>query len=179
MYLHETHVITNKVRQENEVRKALNKVVPQVIEQLRPFTGQKILKADESMVKKFTDKIGFLPGLRAKIKIKPLEGMEHASISCLYVVCSRYSMRLEISVSFQISDHGCTYAKKTVYIGDIKNSFLSDAGNGTLEKVCEYIPYTMLSVAGQWQKYQQAYKAHEKAEKAQSNVDHCLRDLLK
>lgn len=179
MYKQEKHVITNKVHQENQIRKVLNKVLPDIVKALKPFIGCKILKADEELVKKFTDKVDYLRDLRDKIKIVPLPGQTHAKLQCLYVTASRYSIRVQVSASFQISDHGCIYAEGTVYIGDIQNSLFSKAGDGNLQKINEYTSQKMLSAAGEFQKYESAYKAAEKAESSKDKMFYGLRDLLK
>lgn len=179
MFLHKKSVVANKVHCENETRKVLNKIAPLVVEQLRQFDGLKIIKADCELVKKFSDKIGFLQEMRDKTKVKPLEGHKHASLHCVYVTCTRYSIRLEISLSFQCSEHGCEYSKGTVYVGDIKNSLMGDYGDGTLEKVHEYEPRKVLSVPTQWKKYEQAAKAKEKAEYAVTTMWYGLRDLVR
>ena len=178
MYLHEKAVITSKIHQENEIRKVLNKVVPMVLAELEPFVGQKILKADENLVKKFMDKVGFLVSLRDSIKIKPIEGKKYANLHCLYVTATKYSIRIQVSASFNTSDHGCTYHEGTTYIGDIKNNLMRDDGNDTLEKVHKFTHLPKLSAAGEYQKYIRAKKAKDAASKARDKMWYGLRAFV-
>jgi hypothetical protein len=179
LYLRERQLLNAKVRKVNEVRKVLNEYTPQVIEQLKPFIGQKIIKADEYLVKKFSDKVKFLVGLRDTVKIKPLVGFDRASISNIYVNTTKYSIQLKISVSFQDSDHSCSYQDDVIYIGDIKQSWSDGAENGSLETVHEFTPLPMLSAAQEWKKYVKAAKAKEALEQATDAMFYGLREWVR
>jgi hypothetical protein len=178
MYLHEKQSLKNVIHRENEVRRVLNEVAPLLIEPLRDFVGQKIIKADESIVKKYDDKIGFLVSMRDNIKIKPMDEFEHASISSIYVVSNRYNMRVEVSISFQDSEHTCCYAKGNVYIGDVRNSLMGKAGDGDLEKVHDFTPLEKLSAAQEWKKYEKAANAKDAMETAKDAMWYGLRSWV-
>lgn len=179
MYLRERQALNNKIHKVNQVRKVLNKYVPLVLNELRPFIGQKIIKADDYTVKKFSDKTGFLVDARKYFKIKPIEGFDRASISNIYVNTTKYSIQVKVSVSFQDSDHSCNYEDKVIYIGDIKQSFSNVFDNGTLEKVNEFTPLPMLSAAQEWKKYVKAAKAKEALENATTAMYHGLREWVR
>jgi hypothetical protein len=178
MYLHEKQQLKNKVHQENEVRKVINQVAPLVADELKSFVGVKFLKADDYPVKKFCDKVDFLNNLRNSIKVQPIEGQKHASIQCLYVNATKYSVQLKVSICFSQGDHGCIYAEDVVYLADIQNSLMGKAGDGSIEKMLDFTPRTMLSAAQEWKTYEKAAKAKDTLEKAKNAMWYGLRSWV-
>jgi len=179
MCLRKRQELNNEVHKINEVYKIVNKVVPLVLAELEPFVGEKIIKVDESLVKKFSDKIEFLVGMRDKIKVKPLEGMRHASCHCLYVQSDKYHIKVKVSASFQISDHGCNYRDEIVYIGQVVNNWAFKGNNGTLESLNSFEPLKMLSASQEWSKYVKAAKAKETLEQATEAMFYSLREWVR
>lgn len=179
MYLRERKALNAEIHKENEVRKVLNLFVPMVMLELKEFDGQKIIKKDTELVKKFADKIQFLQSNRNSIKVKAIKGFKHASLQCIYVTATDYSVRLEVSLSFADSDHTCCYAKGTKYLCDVKHALMGCDGQGTVEKLHDWEPLEMLSAAQEWKNYEKAAKAKDAAEKAITGVWYGLRAWLR
>jgi hypothetical protein len=110
---------------ENELRTVFNRELPKVKAVLRPCIGQKIQKADCSLLKKIQEQIK----LDDTEKVIPLREGGFAHIHWLYVKSSAYSLWLECSLCFsggkyEDKTYYCQYKSNSVWIASVSNGIL-------------------------------------------------------
>ena len=131
--------IKNQIHFQNEVIKLKNFVVPQVIEQFKPFVGTKILKVDNS----FLQKTGLSKNIECNFKPVPLNPGDYARIHQLYIEVSTYSMFFHICICFsggkyEDNTYYCQYEETSFYIGDIDGL--------TLKKITSFEPEDIIDL---------------------------------
>jgi hypothetical protein len=99
-----------KVKAQNRANQFANELYPKLVKVFEPFIGQKVLKADGTVLAKIQSQFPELPST---------PGLH------VYPGHSNYSLRWIVRTSEQESDYTCLYAESTLYVGDMKNAILA------------------------------------------------------
>ena len=139
-----------KVKAQNTANLHGNELYVKLVPIFTPLIGQKILKADRSLLAKIAQQMPELPSGLSK---NP-SGRVHIHRSN-----TEYSLMWEVSVSENYSDSSCLYAKTSVYIGGIQS--------GVLEKLYPAptfrTDFTVEEVKQKRETYREAKKASDLA----------------
>jgi hypothetical protein len=100
-------VLTAKVAAVNKANKYATALYPQLVEIFTPFVGQKILKADGSLLSKFQNLIPTSP-------LEPLVWRSNASLQWNVKVCEF------------MPPSSCVYHTSYIYVGTVERSFLTE-----------------------------------------------------
>lgn len=134
-----------------------NKLRKLLVEFFAPYVGQKIVKADGSLLAKIAAKLPAFPD----VKGNPGQH-EHASIMT-YKHNSAYSLAWTVKVCQPIPPHTCTYYEMTVYIGDMSGDVLKAMTNHTDDWKADY---TLEETLAHIQAYEDAQKVAESLKSA-------------
>lgn len=93
----------------NKANAAAHKLYAQLSERFAPLVGQKILKADGSLMAKFEPLVADLP---------------NSTALSTYRYRSNYSLVYVVKVCEPLPPHGCTYHESSVYVGELDGQTL-------------------------------------------------------
>lgn len=110
-----------------EVNRIASEIVKSLLPKLESLKGQKILKADGSILAKYAEYL--------KIDKLPVNGYkgEYALFHYAYLDFSSSSIWLKVSCSFKDNEHSCFYESKNVYVGSLET--INFNSNGVLKDV--------------------------------------------
>jgi len=99
-----------KVEARNIVATEHNRLLPLLDAAFAPLVGQKILKADGSLMEKVIAKV--------MAPVVPSAGIQ------IYKLSSNYSLAFVVKACVSCDDHGCVYDEVVVYVGGLDGSTL-------------------------------------------------------
>ncbi len=108
------NIFKNKVKAINKRNRAINEVLSEIFKYLKENEGEKLVKVDGTLLKKHE-------ALKALCNKK----IEETKRLRMYLDPSMYSLWLNSDINYMVSDVSCEYAKKSIYICDIKNGAIS------------------------------------------------------
>lgn len=159
--------LTAEVHAVNLANGYANELYPILRDFFAPLVGQKIVKADGSLLEKLGRKLPKFPAKNGR----PGQH-EHASVM-VYRHRSDYSLAWTVQVCWPIPPHTCTYYVITVYIGDMGGDVLKEVPD-------RYRPdrrtdYTVDEIVGKIEAYEAAKKAVDDAYSACHPFDRFVR----
>lgn len=109
--------IEARVKARNRANEEANRLQALLIPFFAPYVGQKILKADGTLLQKIKDK---------------MPALEDAQVPGrhIYRQTSDYTLGWTVKTNEMDSEHTCTYAETTAYIGDLRNGVLEAIAKG-------------------------------------------------
>ena len=113
--------VEREIQKENALRQIANSEIERLKSILEPFKGGKVKKADGGLVKKLRDLLQF----NKERKIEPLTPTGFASLQCIYVRTTTYSLMLHISICYNGGSYDdntayCEYINNDYHLGDIE-----------------------------------------------------------
>ena len=91
-----------QIEARNAVNAECNRLKPILASSFAPLVGQKVLKADGSLLEKFAN----------------LEPQRNAGF-IVYRLSSKYSLAFMVRVCVGCEKHGCVYDERAVYVGEL------------------------------------------------------------
>ena len=131
---HDINTIKRNAFMENESRRILNKVMPIIIEEFKPYLNKKVLKIDNSLLKEIKDN-SILKTFKEKETISPLIKGDCATINNLYIDTNDYSLSIKLTLCF----NGGNYENNSAYCYYYENfSYICEIDKKKVKKVYEY-----------------------------------------
>ena len=137
-----------KVKAVNRAHAYVPELYGNLVEVFRPYVGQKIIKADGSLLAK----------INSQLPVLPLMG--HAL--SVYRHRSDYSLAWTIKTCESTGDYGCLYYEATVYVGDLIGGVLSQLADAPLP-VNYRTDYTVEEIAANREAVKVAEQAYNDA----------------
>ncbi len=149
--------LTAEVNAVNLANGYANELLPLWRDFFVPLVGQKIVKADGSLLAKLESKLPKFPAVKGRAGQH-----EHASVMT-YRHRSDYSLAWTVKTCWPIPPHTCTYYERTLYIGDM--------GGDTLKAMTNHgepwrTDYTVEAAVAAIEAYEAAKKAADEARSA-------------
>lgn len=146
--------LTAEVNAVNLANGYANELLPKLVEFFTPLVGQKIVKADGSLLAKLESKLPVFPAEKGR----PGQHV-HASVMT-YRHRSDYSLAWTVKVCWPIPPHTCTYYERTLYVGDMSGD--------TLKEMTKHLEpwrtdYTVEAAVAKIEAYEAAKKAADDA----------------
>lgn len=143
-----------KVAARNKAHAYAREIYPILAEYFRPFVGQKILKADGTLLKKIADGLPVLPDSSHLHQVYQTTGHGY-SLSWVIRACESFK---DDSRGYQ----SCDYYDRYCYVGDLRDGVLKAISNPP-----EYrTDYTEEEVLSKREAYRAAKKAFDEAQSA-------------
>lgn len=110
----ESTILANKVQAVNDVNRILATYSPRIAAELKPYIGEKAVLAGGGYVRALKEK---LDPIIAEIEEKELKG--NFGARC-FTRASGYHIRLEVTKTFDTSEHTVGYYTNSEYIADLE-----------------------------------------------------------
>ena len=176
--------INNKVYFENEINRILNKEIPYILEQLKPFLNTKVLNVTGQLTKKIKDSIK----LNDNIKAVPLKD-GNVSIHWNFITCEYNYLKYKLSLCFSGGDidkdmnerrnnhnykntYYCVYVEKSVYLSKLlKDSFY-------LTELEEFKPYSVINADEELKQIVKVKALKDELRIEENKINYCLRGVV-
>lgn len=121
------HISKKQVEAQNSINAILNEIAPQLLKVVADSIGEKIVKVDGDLTKKFASKLDVIT---SKFHRLELEGYNYGYAKIHYIhVRKEYStLSLKISGIFQDSVGSCFYRDAQIYLGKMELNGASETG---------------------------------------------------
>lgn len=176
--------IKQKVFAENQAREIISKVVPKIIEVLKPYADKDIkqevidklkdensiklvLKKDYTLLKKITEELK--PLLDRDIPIKPFKEGDVAKIDYLYISSNEYDIHLHFKINYIGEDYNFYY-ESYKYICSIKNR--------AIEKFYDLGELKLLNEEEEMNLYNQAKEKQEELNAIKDKMFYAFRSFI-
>jgi hypothetical protein len=171
--------IKKNVFMENELRKAARPAIEKALKLLRPYIGQKIVKAGgEAFIKKLHDALNASPEFDMdKVQINPYKAPgvktadNYARLHYISIQPLHRSLWLKLSICFTGGDYTnktyyCEYVEDSFYLGDIISPIFPGQENtpGLLTALVKAPTLPAIDQAAEYENYTQAIAALERFE---------------
>ena len=163
--------VKNKVKMSNVAKKIANIEANKVALILTDYVGCKVQKADDSLVKKITDRLNF----DRDIEIEPLDrtGNDYAKLHCVYIDTSAYSLYMKVSICYNGGSYEASPSTAYCYYEEF-STHIADVEGGMLKSI-DVCRADILDADKQIKLFKAAYKAKEQYETARDKVNHSVR----